>query len=121
MNIWSGIKTIFGFDGVGESALKIVDKLAGTDWTAKEQAQFILDHAEKTKYQSVTRRTIAILYTLMWCLMILTWLSSSAYGHALSAPNSLLLAKDIATFMSSNINVAMNGILAFYFLIGVKR
>lgn len=121
MSIWAGVKAIFGFDGVGESALKIVDKLAGTDWTAKEQAQFILDHAEKTKYQSVTRRTIAILYTLMWCLMILTWLSSSVYGRAVDAPNAILLASDVAVFMASNVNVAMNGILAFYFLIGVKR
>ena len=121
MGILAGIKAVFGFSGVGESALKIVDKLAGTDWTAKEQAQFILDHAEKTKYQSVTRRTIATLYTLMWCLMILSWLSASVYGRAMDAPNAILLANDVATFMSSNINMAMNGILAFYFLIGVKR
>ncbi len=45
------VKKIFGFDGVANSALKIVDKLAGTDWTPKEQAQFILDHAQATKYQ----------------------------------------------------------------------
>lgn len=121
MSLWSGIKSAFGFDGVGESALKIVDKIAGTDWTPKEKAQFVLDHATATKYQSPTRRIIAVVYLFIWSILVLSWVASSAYGHALNAPNSLKLAKDIYDFMGNNVNVYMNGILAFYFLIGVKR
>ena len=115
------LKTIFGFDGAGDAALKIVDKLAGTDWTPKERAQFILDHVAATKYQSPTRRLIAITMFFEWALLLNVWLASSIYGHVLDAPNALLLAGDIILFMGGNINMAINGILAFYFLIGMKK
>lgn len=121
MDIWGGLKTIFGFDGVGNTALKIVDKMAGTDWTPQQQADFILKHAEVAKHQSPMRRFIAGSYTIAWLMMIITWLSASIYGRALSAPNALLLASDVSAFMSSNVNIAMNGILAFYFLINMRK
>ena len=62
MSIWAGVKSIFGFEGVGESALKIVEKLAGTDFTAKEKADYILKYMETTKHQSPTRRILAVLF-----------------------------------------------------------
>ena len=95
--------------------------MAGTDWTPAQKAEFLLKHAEVTKHQSPMRRFIAGSYTLAWLLMILTWLSASIYGRALSAPNALLLAGDVSTFMGSNVNIAMNGILAFYFLINIRK
>ena len=41
---------------------KIVEKLAGTDFTAKEKADYILKYMETTKHQSPTRRILAILF-----------------------------------------------------------
>jgi len=121
MSIWSGIKAIFGFDGVGESALKIVDKLAGTDWTPKEQAQFILDHANATKHQSPTRRMMAILITIEWFLLANTWLIATIFGRMLNIDACMLLASDVSAFLQSDINLLINGLMAFYFLIGMKK
>ena len=121
MSFWDGVKKVFGFDGVGESALKIVDKIAGTDWTPKEQAQFILDHAEKTRYQSPTRRFIAILISLEWFLLATCWLISTITGRILESGNVLLIANDIQKFLASDVSMLINGIMAFYFLIGMKK
>lgn len=121
MSILAGLKAVFGFDGVSNSAMKIVDKIAGTDWTPQQQADFILKHAEATKYQSPMRRLIAGVYVIVWAIMTLTWLTSSIFARSFDYSGALLLAGDISTFLSSNINLAMNGILAFYFLVGMKR
>lgn len=121
MSIWSGIKSIFGFDGVGESALRIVDKIAGTDWTPQQQAEFILKHAEVTKYQSPTRRMMAIMITIEWFLLANTWLISIIVGRILHIEDLLLLAADVAAFLQSDINLLINGLMAFYFLIGMKK
>ncbi len=115
------VKKIFGFDGVANSALKIVDKLAGTDWTPKEQAQFILDHAQATKYQSPTRRAMAIMITLEWFLLANTWLIATIFGRIMNLESCILLASDVSTFLQSDINLLINGLMAFYFLIGVKK
>ena len=115
------VKKIFGFDGVANSALKIVDKLAGTDWTPKEQAQFILDHAQATKYQSPTRRAMAIMITVEWFLLANTWLIATIFGRVMDLESCILLAGDVSTFLQSDINLLINGLMAFYFLIGVKK
>jgi len=115
------VKKIFGFDGVANSALKIVDKLAGTDWTPKEQAQFILDHAQATKYQSPTRRAMAIMITVEWFLLANTWLIATIFGRIMDLERCILLASDVSTFLQSDINLLINGLMAFYFLIGVKK
>ena len=115
------VKKIFGFDGVANSALKIVDKLAGTDWTPKEQAQFILDHAQATKYQSPTRRAMAIMITVEWFLLANTWLIATIFGRIMNLKSCILLASDVSAFLQSDINLLINGLMAFYFLIGVKK
>jgi hypothetical protein len=121
MGIFAGIKALFGFDGVANTALKIVDKIAGTDWTPKEQAKFILDHAVATKHQSPTRRMMAILITIEWFLLANTWLISTICGRVLDFESCILLAGDVSTFMQSDINLLINGLMAFYFLIGMKK
>ena len=117
----AGIKAFFGISGVTDTAMRIVDKIAGTDLTPKESMDFILKYQESTKHQSPARRLIATVYVFAWIVLLLSWLSSTAYGHYFTAPNALLFAKDVFAFMESNVNVAMNGILAFYFLIGMRK
>ena len=121
MNLWGGLKTVFGLDGVGSTALKIVDRMAGTDWTPEQKAEFILKHAEVAKHQSPMRRFIAGSYTIAWLVLIATWLIATVCGRMFESANALLLAGDISSFMSSNINLAMNGILAFYFLMNMRK
>jgi hypothetical protein len=121
MSIWTGIKSIFGFDGVGETALKIVDKIAGTDWTAKERAQFTLEYMEKTRYQSQTRRMIATLIAFEWFLMSTTWLFCKVSHRLFEQASAGLLAGDIQSFMVSDVNILMNALIGFYFVLGVKK
>lgn len=121
MSIWDGLKSIFGFEGVGNTAIKIVEKLSGTDVTPQQTMQFILEHAEKTKHQSPTRRFIAAAYTIAWLTLVLAWLVSSAFGHVLDIVGCINFANDIKSFMASNVNIAMNGILAFYFLMNMRK
>ena len=126
--MWDLIKTVFGFNGVGDTALKIVDKIAGTDWTAKEKAQYVLDYQEATKHQSPARRFIAMCVCFVWIMLILTWLVASVVGRfvydEVLNPGTVLAA-DVSAFMDLNITNPFNIILAFYFttqiLQGLKK
>lgn len=126
--MWDKLAAIFGFSGVADSALRIVDKIAGTDWTAKEKAQYVLDYQEATKHQSPARRFIAICIMMVWAILILSWLVGSILGRfvfdgALNA--GTVFAADVSAFIALNITDPFNIILAFYFttqiLNGLKK
>lgn len=121
MSLISAVKSLFGFSGVGESALKIVDKIAGTDWTPEQKADWILRYQEATKHQSVTRRFIALSVALAWLLLVLSWLVSAIIGHASEIQGGIALANATKEFMSSNVNIAFNALLSFYFLLNFKK
>ena len=121
MSLWTGIKSVFGFEGVGESALKIVDKLAGTDWTPKEKTEYALKYMETTKHQSPTRRVLAILYMSEQFMLVTVWVIATAAGRLLKDEGSLLFANDVNLFLQSNVNVSLGLIISFYFIIGVKK
>lgn len=126
--MWELLAKVFGASGVTDSALKIVDKLAGTDWTAKEKAQYVLDYQEATKHQSPARRFIAVCIALVWVVLILSWLAGTIAGRffmdgALNA--GTVFAADVSAFVALNITDPFNIILAFYFttqiLSGLKK
>jgi hypothetical protein len=121
MSIWAGVKSVFGFDGVGETALKIVEKLAGTDFTTKEKADYILKYMETTKHQSPTRRVLAVLFMSEQIMLVTVWLFSQAANRLLNHEGAGLLAGDINIFLQSNVNISLGLIISFYFLIGVKK
>lgn len=112
--MWKAIKSFFGFNGVGETALKIVDKLAGTDWTPQQQAEFILKYHEVTKHQSPARRMIATAIVAEHFILAMAWLGYTAFGNDVTA-----LA--ISTFLSSNVNLTMDIIVSFYFIIHMAK
>jgi len=126
--MWDKLAAIFGFSGVADSALKIVDKLAGVDWTAKEKAQYVLDYQNATKHQSPARRFIAMSIMVVWVILILSWLAGSMIGRfyldgTLNA--GTVFAADVSAFIALNITDPFNIILAFYFttqiLNGLKK
>lgn len=121
MSIWAGVKSVFGFDGVGETALKIVDKIAGTDWTPEQRAEYHLKYMEVTKYQSPTRRILAILYMSEQFMLVTVWTASSVANRLFELPGADLLATDISLFLQSNVNVGLGVIVSFYFLLGAKK
>lgn len=81
MSFLAGLKAFFSFQGVANSALKIVDKLAGTDWTSKEKAEWLLKYQEATKHQSPARRFIAVAFTLGMALFGFSYLMSGAVAQ----------------------------------------
>lgn len=119
---------IFGFVDAGETALRIVNKIAGTDWTAKEKAQYVLDYQNATKHQSPARRFIAVCIMMVWVVLILSWLVGTVIGRffmdgVLNA--GTVFAADVSAFVALNITDPFNIILAFYFttqiLQGLKK
>ena len=126
--MWTAIKAVFGVGGVGETALKIVEKLTGTDDTPDKKREFFLAYMDATKHQSIPRRMIATAIALAWLLMIFTWVIASVIGRFAydAAINSgTILAADISAFMQLNISEPMNIVLVFYFatqvLSGLKK
>jgi uncharacterized protein with von Willebrand factor type A (vWA) domain len=115
------IGKVFGFAGVGETALKIVDKIAGTDWTPDKKAEFILAHAEATKHQSPTRRILAITIAAEQVMLVTVWTVAAIAGNAFALEGSIALAGAVESMLTNNVRMSMNGILAFYFLTGMKR
>lgn len=116
--MWEFIKGIFGFSSVVDSATKIVDKIAGTDWLPKERADFLLKYMESTKHQSVARRFIAISIIMMWLIMAITWLVSSIIGrfmYDVALNPGTVLAADISAFLSLNMNENLAILVGFYF------
>jgi hypothetical protein len=121
MSVWTGIKSVFGFDGVGDTALKIIDKIAGTDWTPKEKADYTLKYMEVTKHQSPTRRILAVLFMSEQLMLVTVWLAATAAGRLLEHKAAELLAGDVNLFLQSNVNINLGLIISFYFIIGVKK
>ncbi len=116
--MWDAIKSVFGFSGVGETALKIIERVTGTDDSPDKRRQFLLDYLAATKHQSVARRFIAISITLAWLMMVTVWVLSAAigrffYGDVINAGTAL--SADISAFMSLNISAPMNIVIGFYF------
>ena len=50
-----GLKSLFSSSGAGETALKIVEKISGTDWNPQQQADFIIAYQNATKHMSLAR------------------------------------------------------------------
>lgn len=119
------IKSLFGFDSVVNSATKIVDKIAGTDWLPTDKADFIIRFQEATKHQSPARRFIAMAITLVWLLMILGWLIGTSLGLFAGLDSGIQFANAIKVFLSDTITEPFNYVIIFYFTVqilnGIKK
>lgn len=140
MSILAGLKAFFSYSGVANSALKLFDKVAGTDWTAKEKAQWIIDYQNATKHQSPARRFIAVAFTVGFALFGFTYLASgvTAYFYVFFASNGATLAdlaasqnlaeirvkpllqlqNDSLVYAETTLKNPISIILGFYFAIG---
>lgn len=122
MGFIEALKAIFGIDRVAESAMKIVDRIAGTDLTPKEKLDWVLAYQKETKHQSIPRRILAFMFAVMWMILCICWLVSTAANHYLDSQASLAFAVDIKNFMGAQLEQPMNLIIGFYFGIAlIKR
>jgi hypothetical protein len=111
----SFFKNLLGTGEVVDTATKIIDKIAGTDWTTKERAQFILDYQEATKHQSPARRLIAVMVSCAWCVLVLTWLVCVMLGQFMGMDAATNIANSVKIFMVDTISQPFNLVIAFYF------
>lgn len=137
--IGTGIAALFSTKGAGETALKIVEKISGTDWTAQQQSEFIINYQNATKHLSLARRIIAIGFLVGFALFGFVWLCSSVTYHVymfasvtgetlaqltasqnlhqIKAMPLLQLSNDISVFLKEIFKEPMTWILSFYFVI----
>lgn len=113
------LSKLFAFDSVVNTGTKMIDKIAGTDWTSKEKAEWLLKYQEATRHQSLARRFIAISVTLIWCLLVTVMIVSYIIGNIFSIPEVLMIAKDMKMVMKDLVVEPMNLVIGFYFAINI--
>jgi len=136
-----GLKSLFSSSGAGETALKIVEKISGTDWNPQQQADFIIAYQNATKHMSLARRVIAISFVTGFALFGFVWLCSTVTYHVymfasvsgetlaqlttsqnlhkIKAMPLLQLSNDISVFLKDIFKEPMTWILSFYFVIDI--
>jgi len=115
------LSKLFAFDSVVNTGTKIIDKIAGTDWTSKEKADWLLKYQEATRHQSPARRFIAIAVTSIWCLLVTVMTVSYIIGNIFSQPEILMIAKDMKMIMKDIVAEPMNLVIGFYFAINILQ
>lgn len=137
--MWAKLAAFMGFNGVGDTALGIVKKIAGTDWSPEQEADFLLKYHAATKHLSVARRFIALAFMLGFAMFGAVWLLSGvAYAiymwvtvtgetiNAVELSTALQSAKaaslpelqnDIFMFLRDVFKEPMTWIVGFYFAI----
>lgn len=113
------LSKLFAFDSVVNTGTKIIDKIAGTDWTSKEKAEWLLKYQEATRHQSLARRFIAISVTFIWCLLVTVMIVSYIVGNIFGIPEVLMIAKDMKMVMKDLVVEPMNLVIGFYFAINI--
>jgi hypothetical protein len=121
MAFWSGVKAALGFEGVGDTALKIVEKLTGTDDSPAQKREFYLKAMEATKHQSPARRAMAMCFMAEQMMLVTVWTVSVIIGNYWGLVGAKETATAVSGFLTSNVNVTINIIIGFYFLVGAKR
>lgn len=135
------IAGIFSNGRGADVALNIVEKISGTDWTPKEQAQFVIDYQNATKHQSAARRFIAIAFTFGMALFGFVYIATSALAYLYVFFSStgdtlaqvaasqnlaeirvkplLTLKNDAYVYMKEVLSNPMTWILGFYFAVDI--
>ena len=118
--MWAGLASffagMFSTARMQDTAIDAVRKLGGLDeMSQKEKAQFLLDYVNATRHQSVVRRFIAVLLTLVYVCIITVWVVSAGLGYHGYLP-ALEFAGAVRQFMESVILTPFNLVLSFYFV-----
>ena len=121
----AAVGQFFGAERVTDTAMRVVEKLTGTDFSAREKADFILQYQAATKHQSPARRLIATVIAGYWILLGVTWLVCTVVGNILEIERVLDIAITVNAHMSSNVAEPMNYVIMFYFgsaiIAGIKK
>jgi len=114
-SIATSVLSFFGSSSGTNTALKIVEKVAGVDgMSPKEKADFLLAYQEATKHQSPARRVIAMSFTLLYVITSLCFLGAVIFGADEQA-------KIFKEFLKDVISNPMNLVIGFYFTMSIAN
>jgi hypothetical protein len=135
------VASVFGGEAGANTALKIVEKISGTDWTPQQKADFMINYQNATKHQSPARRFIAFAFTIGMALFGFVYLMSGVVAQAyvfiatsgdtlalVSASQNLAeirikplltLQNDSYVYMKEVLSNPMTWILGFYFAVDI--
>tara|TARA_R100000544_G_scaffold35593_1_gene23052 strand:+ start:200 stop:655 length:456 start_codon:yes stop_codon:yes gene_type:complete len=139
VGMWAA--SLFSSEKAGDVALKIVDRVSGTDWTPQQQAQFMIDYQKATAHQSVMRRVVvcSIVFGMAFfgfgywlagaVAQFYIFFSTSGETIAQVATNQnlaeirvkplLVLQNDMLAYMKDVLNEPFTYAVSFYLVIGV--
>ncbi|QFR59854.1 hypothetical protein VOWphi5012_070 [Vibrio phage phi50-12] len=84
------------------------------DMNGKERAQWLLDYVQATKHQSPVRRFLAIVVTMLWAFLILSWAGLCFVGNIFDVEGAVNTAGLYFT-MLKEVSPYFAGVMAFYF------
>lgn len=84
------------------------------DMNGKERAQWLLDYVQATKHQSPVRRFLAIVVTVLWAFLILSWAGLCFVGNIFDVEGAVNTAGLYFT-MLKEVSPYFAGVMAFYF------
>jgi len=122
----SGIATffagLFSSTKMQDTAIDAVRKLGNLDeMSMQEKSEFILQYMNATKHQSPVRRLIALVLSVLFGLLIVTWLVAAGVGYYLDIVASLEFAGAVKMFLVDVVQTPFSIILSFYFVLNIAQ
>lgn len=116
---WSTIKNFIGLEPVVNTAMKVVEKVTGTDDSPAEKRKFFLEYIALTKHQSPMRRFIAFTFVMLWVFVTLLWLGHLLYGLHTGYEPAKLVELSLRNYLEEQLKEPVNYIIMFYFGVAV--
>lgn len=116
--IGSFVSGILGTDQAAKLAVDLIaDKAGLNDMNGKDKADFMLQFMAATKHQSPVRRFLAILVSVMWAFLVLSWALLCFAGNIFDLQGAIATS-GLFFSMIKEVSPYFAGVLAFYFSIG---
>ena len=122
----SGIATffagLFSSTKLQDTAIDAVRKLGNLDeMSMQEKSDFLLQYMNATKHQSPVRRLIALVLSVLFGLLIVTWLVAAGVGYYFDIVASLEFAGAVKMFLVDVVQTPFSIILSFYFVLNIAQ
>lgn len=116
------LTALFSSSKVQDTAVDALRKLGNLDeMTMQEKAAFLNEMMVNTKHQSPTRRFIALVLSLLFFLLITTWLVAAGVGYYFNLTVSLEFAGAVKMFLADVVQQPFSIILSFYFVLNIVQ
>jgi len=112
MSILATLAGMFATQKAADAAIGLLERFGHSEMTAQEKADWFLKYQEATKHQSPMRRFIALAVTLMWSVVLLTWLALVIVSIWFDVSQQIIMVR---MFFTENITSPYNLIIGFYF------